>query len=202
MHRGTRLSGWLRHWRYTTTIMTQLKIQSKLAKVQRSVHKMTHLFSVVAIGMTEAIFFNGDVSVKPVPRYLFFYLDLKCYIDAIYLATVSEIYLITGGSNITTLSSATNAKLEYDRLAKRIVYFTDDDNTLYTMKLDGTNKTVISSGIQMDAFSIDYQSRFIYYTSEVDGSIKGFPMTNSSIISELITGQGNVKDLDFDSVFR
>ena len=118
------------------------------------------------------------------------------------MATVSEIYLITGGSNITTLTSATNAKLEYDRLAKRMVYFTDDGNTLYTMKLDGTNKTVISSGIQMDAFTIDYQSRFIYYTSQVDGSIKEFPMTNSSIISELIAEQGNVKDLDFDSVSR
>ena len=122
--------------------------------------------------------------------------------DAIYLATVSEIYVISGGSNITTLTSATNAKLEYDRFAKRMLYFTDDGNTLFSMKLDGTNNTVISSGVQIDAFTVDYQSRFIYYISQLDTSIKGFPLSDSSNISEIIRDEGGVRDLDFDSVSR
>ena len=118
------------------------------------------------------------------------------------MATVSEIYVISGGSNITTLTSATNAKLEYDRFAKRMLYFTDNGNTLFSMKLDGTNNTVISSGVQIDAFTVDYQSRFIYYISQPDTSIKGFPLSDSSNISEIILDEGTVRDLDFDSVSR
>jgi hypothetical protein len=97
---------------------------------------------------------------------------------------------------------ATNAKLEYDRLTKRMLYFTDDGNTLYTMKLDGSNETVISSGIQMDAFTIDYTSRFIYYVSPVDNHLKGFPLSDSSNISDLILNVGSVRDLDFDAMSR
>ena len=70
------------------------------------------------------------------------------------------------------------------------------------MKLDGTNQTVISSGILMDAFTIDYESRFIYYTSQVDNDLKGFPMSDSSNISSVILDDGSIKDLDFDSVSR
>ncbi len=133
---------------------------------------------------------------------MFISLDLKCYIDAIYLATVSEIYVIASGSNITTLTSATNAKLEYDQLTKRMLYFTTTGNTLYTMKLDGTNQTVISSGIQMDSFTIDYESRFIYYISQVDTDLKGFPMSDISNITSVILDDGSITDLDFDSASR
>lgn len=97
---------------------------------------------------------------------------------------------------------AINAKLEYDRLTKRMLYFTDDGNTLYTMKLDGSNETVISSGIQMDAFTIDYTSRFIYYVGPVDNDLKGFPLSDSSNISDLILNVGSVSDLDFDAMSR
>ncbi|CAB3992803.1 mucin-4-like isoform X1 [Paramuricea clavata] len=128
--------------------------------------------------------------------------DLQCYIEWIYLATASEIYVIVHGSNIATLTMATNAKLEYDRLTKRMLYFTEDGNTLYTMKLDGSNKTVISTGIQMDAFTIDYTSRFIYYISQLDNDLKGFPLSDSSNISDLILNLGSVKDLDFDGMSR
>lgn len=83
-----------------------------------------------------------------------------------------------------------------------MLYFTDDGNTLFSMRLDGTNNTVISSGVQINAFTIDYQSRFIYYTNDVDSNIKGFPMSDSSNISEIILDEGNVRDLDFDSVSR
>ena len=129
-------------------------------------------------------------------------LDLKCYIDSIYLATVSEIYVISNGLNITTLRSATNAKMEYDKLTKRMLYFTDIGNTLYTMKLDGTNQTVISSGIEMLAFTIDYVSRYIYYRSVVDNDVKGFPISDSSSISNVIPDAAGVRDLDFDAVSR
>ena len=101
-----------------------------------------------------------------------------------------------------TLTSATNAKLEYDKLTRRMLYFTTTGNTLYTMKLDGTNETVISSGIRMVAFTIDYESRFIYYISQVDNDLKGFPMSNSSNISSVILDDGSIKGLDFDSVSR
>ena len=129
-------------------------------------------------------------------------LDLKCYIDSIYLATASEIYVISNGLNITTLRSATNAQIEYDKLAKRILYFDDNGNTLYTMKLDGTNRTVISSGIQMSAFTIDYVSRYVYYVSAVDNDVKGFPISDSSNISDVIPDADGVRDVDFDAVSR
>ena len=100
------------------------------------------------------------------------------------------------------MTSATNAKLEYDQLTKRMLYFTTTGNTLYTMKLDGTNQTVISSGIQMDSFTIDYESRFIYYISQVDTDLKGFPMSDSSNITSVILDDGSITDLDFDSASR
>lgn len=114
---------------------------------------------------------------------------------------MSEIYTISGGSSVTLLS-AENAKLEYDRLTERLLYFTDEGNTLYSMKLDGTNRTVISSGIRMESFTIDYDSRFIYYISVVDNELKGFPMSDSSNISDLVLDESNLKDLDFDAVSR
>lgn len=135
---------------------------------------------------------------------LHFFSDLKCYIDGIYLATTTEIYVISGGgSNVNTLTSAINARLEYDGLAKRMLY-TTDGNTLNTMKLDGSNKTIISSGIQMRAFTIDYDSRTIYYINGVDNSLEGFPMSDISNIRpiELIGNDGVLKDLDFDSFSR
>ena len=118
------------------------------------------------------------------------------------MATVSEIYVISNGLSITTLASATNAKLEYDKLTKRMLYFTEDGNTLYTMKLDGTNQTVISSGIGMDAFTIDHTARYIYYKSVVDNDLKRFPISNSSDISNIIPDATGVRDLDFDAVSR
>ncbi|XP_028416061.1 pro-epidermal growth factor-like [Dendronephthya gigantea] len=129
--------------------------------------------------------------------------DLKCYIDGIYLATTTEIYIVSnGGSETNTLTSATNAKLEYDALTKRMLYYTDEDFTLYTMKLDGSNKTKISSNIRMNAFTIDYDSRAIYYISTVDNSISGFPMSNSLNIEVLIANDGVLKDLDIDTSSR
>ena len=101
-----------------------------------------------------------------------------------------------------TLTSATNAKLEYDKLTKRMLYFTPTGNTLYTMKLDGTDQTVISSGIQMKAFTIDYISRTIYYISDLNDDLKGFPMSDSSNITSVIVDDGRIDDLDFDSVSR
>ena len=133
-------------------------------------------------------------------KWLLFCLDLKCYIDAVYLATATEIYVISGGV-MTTLNSAINAKLAYDRIAERMLYFDDEGNTLYTMKLDGSNETVISD-IQMEAFTIDDQSRFIYFTNPVDDILKGFPMSNSSSISDIIFDEGDIKDLAFDTVSR
>ena len=124
------------------------------------------------------------------------------YIDSIYLATASEIYVISNGLNITTLRSATNAQIEYDKLTKRIFYFDDNGNTLYTMKLDGTYRTVISSGIQMSAFTIDYVSRYVYYVSAVDNDVKGFPISDSSNISNVIPDADGVRDVDFDAVSR
>ena len=100
------------------------------------------------------------------------------------------------------MTSATNAKLEYDEFTKRMLYFTTTGNTLYTMKLDGTNQTVISSGIQMDSFTIDYESRFIYYISQVDTDLKGFPISDSSNITSVILDDGSITDLDFDSASR
>ena len=100
------------------------------------------------------------------------------------------------------MTSATNAKLEYDEFTKRMLYFTTTGNTLYTMKLDGTNQTVISSGIPMDSFTIDYESRFIYYISQVDTDLKGFPMSDSSNITSVILDDGSITDLDFDSASR
>ncbi len=129
-------------------------------------------------------------------------LDLKCYVEFTYLATASEIYSSNNGSNIMTLTSATNAKLEYDKLTKRMLYFTPTGNTLYTMKLDGTDQTVISSGIQMKAFTIDYISRTIYYISDLNDDLKGFPMSDSSNITSVIVDDGRIDDLDFDSVSR
>ena len=100
------------------------------------------------------------------------------------------------------MTSATNANLEYDEFTKRMLYFTTTGNTLYTMKLDGTNQTVISSGIQMDSFTIDYESRFIYYISQVDTDLKGFPISDSSNITSVILDDGSITDLDFDSASR
>ena len=128
--------------------------------------------------------------------------DPKCYIDSIYLATASEIYVVSNGLSITTIASATNAKLEYDKLTKGMLYFTDDGNILYTMKLDGTNQTVISSGIDIDAFTIDHIARYIYYKSVVKNDLKRFPISDSSDISNIIPDATGVRDLDFDAVSR
>lgn len=134
----------------------------------------------------------------------YLFLELICHVDSIYYATVTNIIGLTSdGVSSKTLLSATNAKLEYDRSTGRIVYFHDTDVTLSSVKLDGTGKTVISSGERLSRFAIDYSSRTLYYIDPTgNNNIKSLNLTNSSDTSVVLESSGslggNVRDVDVD----
>ena len=105
-----------------------------------------------------------------------------------------------------TLLSATNAKLEYDKPNGRIIYFDDDDVTVSSIRLDGSGRSVLTSGESLSRFAIDYNSRTLYYISPPSNNgIKSLNMTNSSdIVLVLDSGSigSDVKDLDVDPTAR
>ena len=130
---------------------------------------------------------------------------MLCNEDSIYYATATDVIGITSnGTSSSTILTAQNALLEYDTSSGRLIYFDELDQTLSSVKLDGSDKVVISTGESIKQFSIDYISRTIYYIDRAgNNDIKSLNINNRtdiSVVLEAITGSlgGNVNDLDVD----
>ena len=130
---------------------------------------------------------------------------MLCNEDSIYYATATGVIGITSnGTSSSTILTAQNALLEYDTSSGRLIYFDELDQTLSSVKLDGSDKVVISTGESIKQFSIDYISRTIYYIDRAgNNDIKSLNINNRtdiSVVLEAITGSlgGNVNDLDVD----
>ena len=66
-------------------------------------------------------------------------------------------------SNSSVLLPTTNSILGYDRHNRKLLYYNDDTENVYTANLDGSNSTVLVNVRNVDDFAYDGRRNVLYY---------------------------------------
>ena len=123
--------------------------------------------------------------------------ELTCKVDAIYYATSSAIKgVFSDGNSTVTIISESNAKLNYDSSSERLLYY-DGDN-LISVKLDGSNATIIAPVTTIERFAVDHITRSVYYITDLFRNVRSIDLdtgADNPVSSYLGSG---VEDLDTD----
>ncbi|CAB3983193.1 partial [Paramuricea clavata] len=126
-----------------------------------------------------------------------YFTELTCKVDAIYYATSSAIKgVFSDGNSTVTIISESDVNLNYDSSSERLLYY-DGDN-LMSVKLDGSNATIIARLSTILRFAVDHITRNVYYITNLFRNVRSIDLdtgADNPVSSNLGSG---VQDLDTD----